>query len=221
MNRIVFLVSGEGGSLKFVYYALASMRPNIQIVGVIGDRDCMALEFGKKNKIYSKKIKYNKSNILGLQEELKKLEPDVIITNIHKIIDKETLKMFPDKFINLHYSLLPAFGGFIGMETVVKAKEQNVGFIGGTCHLVNEDVDAGKIICQACFSVDWQSDIDSIDTLFKGSSIALLGGIFKMLHFEESKTNQLNINNKTIYFSPYLPFEINFEKDFWKKVINS
>lgn len=215
------MVSGDGGSLKFIYYALERMRHNIKIVGVVGDRDSMALEFGKKNKIYSKKIKYNKSNVLELQEELKKLEPDVIITNIHKIIDEETLKLFPDKFINLHYSLLPAFGGLIGMETVVKAKEQNVGFIGGTCHLVNEEVDAGRIICQACFSVDWQSEIDSIDTLFKGSSIALLGGIFRTLHLEDSKNCQLNINNKTIYFSPYLPFEINFDTDFWEKVLNS
>ena len=65
----------------------------------------------------------------GLQKHLKlkelnKLNPDVIITNIHKIIDSDTLNMFPSKFINLHYSLLPSFAGYIGMETVEKAKEQ-------------------------------------------------------------------------------------------------
>ena len=218
MNRIVFLVSGAGGSLKFIFYAFKKMKLNIEIVGVISDRDCLALEFGKKNNIYSKKIKYNKSNVFELQDELKKLNPHLIVTNIHKIIDSDTLALFPNKFINLHYSLLPAFSGLIGMKTVVKAKEQNVGFIGGTCHLVNEKVDAGKIICQACFSVNWQNEVDCIDTLFKSASIALLGGIFKTLQLEESETNQLILNNKTIYFSPQLPFLINFKKDFWKKV---
>lgn len=221
MNKIVFLVSGAGGSLKFVYYALQKMFVNVQIVGVISDRDCLALEFGKNNNIYSKKIKYHKSNVNELQDELKKLNPDVIVTNIHKIIDTGTLELFPNKFINLHYSLLPAFGGLIGMETIVKAKEQNVGFIGGTCHLVNDEVDAGKIICQACFSVNWQTDLDLIDTLFKSASIVLLNGIFKILQLEKSETNQLNINNKTIFFSPQLSFKINFEKDFWEKVKNA
>lgn len=221
MNRIVFLVSGAGGSLKFVFYALEKMKVNIQIVGVISDRDCLALEFGKKKNIYFKKIKYHKSNVLELQEELKKLNPDVIVTNIHKIIDNETLKLFPNKFINLHYSLLPAFGGLIGMDTIVKAKEQNVGFIGGTCHLVNEEVDSGRVICQTCFSVDWVTDTDCVDTLFKSSSIALLDGIFKILQLEESETSQLNINNKTICFSPQLSFKINFENDFWEKVKNT
>ena len=106
------------------------------------------------------------------------------------------------------------------METIVKAQEQNVCFIGGTCHIVNENVDAGKIIGQACFSVNWKTDLNSIDTLFKSSSILLLGGIFKTLQIEESQTFHLNVNNKIIYFSPELPFKINFEIDFWQKVKN-
>jgi phosphoribosylglycinamide formyltransferase-1 len=216
MNRVVFLVSGEGGTLKFIYYALKCIPQDIQIVGVLGDRDCLALEFGKKNKIYSKRINYNKFNNHELQEELKILGPDIIVTNIHKIIDKETLNLFPDKFINLHYSLLPAFAGLIGIQNInEKAKEQNLGFIGGSCHIVNKDVDAGKIICQTCFSVNWQKDLDSIDTLFKSSSIALLAGIFITLHLGESQTKNLSLNNKIVYFSPFLPFD----KDFWERVI--
>ena len=221
MSRIVFLVSGSGGSLKFVYYALEKMCLDVKIVGIISDRDCQAIEFGKNKNIYFKKIKYQRLNVVELQFELKKLNPDLIITNIHKVIDKETLNLFPNKFINLHYSLLPAFSGLIGMETLIKAKEQNVGFIGGTCHLVNEKVDCGKIICQACFSINWQTDLNSIDTLFKCSSITLLGGIIKMLKLESSQTLCLNINNKKIYFSPQLPFKMNFEKDFWEKVKNN
>ena len=129
--------------------------------------------------------------------------------------------MFPSKFINLHYSLLPSFAGFIGMETIDKAKEQNVGFIGGTCHEVNEIVDTGKIIHQGCFAVDWNKDEDIIDTVFKTSCFSILGGICTVLNIKQKNTNSLNINNKEIFFSPELPISnLNFDLEFWKKIKN-
>ncbi|TBX71224.1 hypothetical protein EZL74_01585 [Flavobacterium silvisoli] len=221
MNKVVFLVSGGGGSLKFVYYALQTLKMNVQVIGVIADRDCAALEFASKKNIYSKKIKYNLNHTVELQQELKKLAPDVVVTNIHKIIDIETLSQFPDRFINLHYSLLPAFGGVIGMETIVQAKMQNVGFIGGTCHMVNEEVDAGKILYQSCFSVNWEKDESVIDTVFKSSCLALLGGIFSVSGIVTNQNEQLVINEKNVLFSPPLPFSAGFISDeFWQQIAN-
>lgn len=219
MNKIVFLVSGGGGSLKFVYYALQALKSNVEVAGVIADRDCPALEFAAKKNIYSKKIRYNRSHTEELQRELKKLAPDVIVTNIHKIIDPETLLLFPDRFINLHYSLLPAFSGVIGMETVAMAKVQNVGFVGGTCHLVNEEVDAGKILHQSCIAVDWKKDQPIIDTVFRSSSLALLGGIFTILNIANNQNEQSIINKMSVLFSPPLPFNVSFlSEEFWESV---
>ena len=49
-----------------------------------------------------------------------------IITNWHKIIDPVTVNLYCDKFINLHYSLLPSFGGLIGVAPVEKHTQKNV-----------------------------------------------------------------------------------------------
>lgn len=215
-KRIVFLVSGNGGTLKFIFNSIKRLNLNIEIVGVIADRTCKALSFADFNNLYYKEIYYSRSKNRLLKDELINLKPDLIITNIHKIIDSEILDLFQNKFMNLHYSLLPSFKGLIGMETIKQAKAQNVRIIGATCHEVNEAVDAGKIICQSCFCIDWVNEDynQTIDTVFKIASISLLIGIilkFKIsLDFIE---DELFINKKKIFLSPMINLNFNLFDD--------
>ena len=222
MKKIVFLVSGNGGNLKFMYFALKALKIEAEIVGVIGDRDCEALTFANEKEIHANKIKYNRNHIQELQKVLNLIKPDVIVTNIHKIIDTETLNMFPGQFINLHYSLLPSFKGLIGMETVSNAKKMNVGFIGATCHIVDEELDEGLILQQSCFVADWSSDGEIIDTVFKTSCLILLGGIIKTMNINILETTtKLTLNKKEITFSPALPFSENsLFSNIWEQMKN-
>ena len=74
------------------------------------------------------------------------------------------IKAFPDKIINIHPALLPAYGGK-GMygnavhAAVIKAKEKESGI---TIHYVDEIYDHGKIIFQAACTVDENENIDSL-----------------------------------------------------------
>ena len=61
MNNIVFLVSGNGGTLKFIYEAIKVFRLNIKIKAVISDRDCGATNFSIKNNIPTHKIAVEKT----------------------------------------------------------------------------------------------------------------------------------------------------------------
>ena len=219
MIRIVFLVSVSGGTLKFLFNAIRILNINFEIVGVIADRECQSLQFAEKENIYSKKIKYTKDNVEELREQLFFLNPDIIVTNIHKIIDEETLSYWENKFLNVHYSLLPSFGGLIGMETVEKAKEQNVKFIGGTCHKVNKNVDSGKILQQGCFSVDWNDEKLVVDSVFKTTCFCLLGSIYQS---GKKSTEAILINNYKVQFSPPISFETgSFNDLFWSFVKNN
>ncbi|OWP79625.1 formyltransferase family protein [Flavobacterium oreochromis] len=218
-KRIVFLVSGGGGTLRFVYYTVQKMNLPMEIVGILADRETSIKDFAERENIYYKKIFYKRSEPMQLQTELLGLLPDIIITNIHKIIDNMTLEMFPSKFINLHYSLLPSFAGYIGMETIEKAKEQNVGFIGATCHFVNEIVDEGIIIHQGCFAVDWEKDNEVVELIFKTACFVILGGICTVLNIKQSSIVSTKVNNKEIFFSPKLPItKLDFDLEFWEKI---
>ena len=222
MKNIVFLVSGGGANLKFVQYSIKALKLNCRISGVIADRDILFQDFLKEEGIEFVKVKYNKDNMIELKLELRKFSPDLIVTNIHKIIDSETLIEFESKFINLHYSLLPAFSGLIGMKTLEEARMRNVQFVGGTCHDVVEMVDAGKILYQGAFAVeDWDSvSFDLVvDIVFKLSCLLLLAGIIKKIETCKGILQTSMINQKNIYFSPSLPFEnIEFSFDIFNKL---
>ena len=71
-------------------------------------------------------------------------------------IPAELINEYPDRIINIHPALLPAYGGK-GMygnrvhEAVIAAKEKESGI---TIHLVDNEYDSGKILSQAKCSVD-------------------------------------------------------------------
>jgi phosphoribosylglycinamide formyltransferase-1 len=57
---------------------------------------------------------------------------------------------FPERILNIHPSLLPAFPG---LESQKQALEHGVKFAGCTVHFVDENLDAGPIILQAVVPV--------------------------------------------------------------------
>ena len=219
LKKIVFLVSGGGGTLIFINEIIKELNLPISIIAVIGDRDCNALLYAK-NSIYNKKIKYNKDYNIELKKELLELNPDFIITNFYKILDKEIVNLFRNKLINLHYSLLPSFGGVIGMETIVAAKLKNSKFIGTTAHLVDEVVDNGKILSQSCFSVDWEKDKLVEDTIFRSGCITLLNTQILVSELNNKvNLSSINLNSFRVNFSPNISFDISeLNETFWEKI---
>ena len=57
---------------------------------------------------------------------------------------------FPERILNIHPSLLPAFPG---LESQKQALEHGVKFAGCTVHFVDENLDAGPILLQAVVPV--------------------------------------------------------------------
>ena len=214
MIKIGFLVSGNGGTLKFLHLMQKKNIFNFQIKFVIADRDCEALTYAENSGISNHLVKYNKLNREDLFNVLSQYEDvDIIITNIHKILDNKILDKFDGRLMNLHYSLLPAYGSLIGMKTVDRARADNAMFIGATCHEVSEVLDGGKIICQSCFSVDWKISNELIkDLVFQSANLCLLNSILIRL----GNKNSDELPYKKIYFNPTLKFITNeFTDDFW------
>lgn len=214
MKNVVFLASGGGGNLKFFHQAILEGRILGLKLSVIADRSCGSIGYALKHNIDNHLISYTRQNPAALRDALATINSDVIVTNWHKIIDEETVRLYAGKLLNLHYSLLPAFGGLIGIEPIRRAYEQGGKYIGPTCHLVDEGVDTGRILAQAIFTTNRPQE-EAISIMFKMGCLTLLNGL------------QILLGEKIIcdggepsdFYSPHLPFnEKEFDERFWSKV---
>lgn len=98
-------------------------------------------------------------NILDLIE---KYNVDLIVlARYMRILTPNFVWRYPNRIINIHPSLLPAFPG---AYAYVQAYERGAKIVGCTAHFVTEDLDQGPIICQESFKV---SDSDTLDTIKK------------------------------------------------------
>ena len=90
----------------------------------------------------------------------------VVLAGYDRVLAPEFLRAFPERIINMHPSLLPAFGGRQAMSPRPQAAALAHGckIAGCTVQFVLDDgeIDAGPIIAQAAVSV---YDDDTIDTL--------------------------------------------------------
>lgn len=88
----------------------------------------------------------------------------VILAGFMQLIPSLLIKDFPNKIINIHPALLPAYGGkgMYGMhvhEAVIANKDAESGI---TIHYVNEVYDDGEIIFQAKCSLNAEDTPDSL-----------------------------------------------------------
>jgi phosphoribosylglycinamide formyltransferase-1 len=83
----------------------------------------------------------------------------IVLAGFMRILTPSFLQAFPDKIINIHPALLPAFPG---THVQQQALDSGVRFSGCTVHFVDEGVDTGPIIIQAVVPVH---DGDTAETL--------------------------------------------------------
>ena len=223
MRNLIFLVSSNGGNLKFIHECIKLNHLSDCIIScVIANRDCIALEYAKNEKIKSFLVPYSKINPDELTGLLSELKSDLIITNIHKVIDAGIVNLFKNRLINLHYSLLPSFKGLIGEVPVKYALEAHCKVIGSTVHFVEESVDEGEIISQCAFPVNEKYSFKELMKLvFKSGCLNLLNSIYTTLNMNIAcQDDVVNIDDNMFLFSPGLKFEHKcFDKKFWSRII--
>jgi phosphoribosylglycinamide formyltransferase-1 len=66
---------------------------------------------------------------------------------------------FPNRILNVHPSLLPAFAG---LDAQRQALEHGVTIAGATVHFVNAELDAGPIVLQAAVPVFPSDTVESL-----------------------------------------------------------
>ena len=83
----------------------------------------------------------------------------VCLAGYMRLLSAHFVAAFPSRILNIHPSLLPAFPG---LESQRQALEHGAKFSGCTVHFVDENLDAGPIVLQACVPIE---DRDTPETL--------------------------------------------------------
>ncbi len=150
--KIGILISGRGSNMVAIVDAVKSGEiPASEVAVVISDKaDARGLARAKERGVDTLVIERNGRTreehdaeiVAALTERGVEL---VCLAGYMRLLSPSFVKAFPDRIINIHPSLLPAYPGLQAHERVLEAGEK---FSGCTVHYVNEDLDAGEIILQ-------------------------------------------------------------------------
>ncbi len=149
--RVAVLASGEGTNLQALLDRVHG-RDEVELVAVASDRpEARALERARAAGL--------RSASFPLREQDDRTERDramaqwlldqrvelVVLAGYMQLLSPSFLAAFPQRVINVHPALLPAFPG---LHAVEQALEYGVKVFGVTVHFVDEGVDSGPVILQ-------------------------------------------------------------------------
>ena len=163
--RLGILISGRGSNFEAIANAISRRKLDAEIAIVISNRASAAgLEIARQRGIPMRVIEsrgmereaYDKLVI----DELKTHEVDLVcLAGFMRLLSASFVESFPNRVVNIHPSLLPAFPG---LDAQRQALEYGAKITGCTVHLVDEFLDSGPILVQSAVPV---LDADTVETL--------------------------------------------------------
>jgi len=161
-KRVAVFVSGGGTNLQTLLDAQSSgLLQSGEIALVISSKaGAYALERAAKAGVPAFAVPRRGMRLEEFEartlELLEEYQIDYMVTaGFLTILSEGFIGRFPNRIINVHPALLPAFGGkgFYGLRVHEAALERGVKLTGATVHFVNEICDGGPIIAQQAVEV--------------------------------------------------------------------
>ena len=160
-KNMAILVTKEDHVLTKLLMANKNGKLNVNIPIVIGTMEILE-DICKKYKIRFICIK-DRQQSLREDKIMKILDENkvdfVVLARYMKILSPKFVWNYPNRIINIHPSLLPAFPGAMAY---MQAFEKGVKISGATSHFVTVDLDQGPIITQEAFTVDTTKSLEEI-----------------------------------------------------------
>ncbi|MCL1792865.1 MAG: phosphoribosylglycinamide formyltransferase [Oscillospiraceae bacterium] len=163
VKNIAVFVSGGGTNLGALIEAIkAGKIANGQISLVVSSKsDAYALIRANQNGIPAKIVerkKYpdEKQYSEKILETIKPYDIDLIVlAGFMSVLSGDFVKLYENKIMNTHPTLIPAFcgKGWYGLKVHEKVLESGVKLSGATVHFANEITDGGPIILQKAAEV--------------------------------------------------------------------
>ena len=163
--RLGILISGRGSNFEAISNAISRGKLEAEIAVVISNRASaaglnIARERGIPLRIIPSQGMDRESYDKLLIEELRTHEVGLVcLAGFMRLLSADFVRAFPERVVNIHPSLLPAFPG---LDAQKQALDHGVKIAGCTVHFVDEFLDSGPILMQAAVPV---LDNDTVDSL--------------------------------------------------------
>jgi len=165
VKRLGILISGRGSNFEAIADRIQSGALDAEIAVVISNRaDAAGLARARERGLATVCLPsrgldreiYDRSVVDALREHSVDL---VCLAGFMRLLSATFIRQFPNRILNIHPSLLPAFPG---LDAQHQAIDHGVKVAGCTVHFVDENLDAGPIILQRTVPV---LDDDTVESL--------------------------------------------------------
>jgi len=163
MLKMAVLVSSGGTNLQAIIDATKKKQiTNAEIAVVVcNNKNAYALQRAKNHGIKAEYIspKDYQSRQLFNEEFLKRIQSYkvdlIVLAGFLVVIPENMVRSYPNRIINVHPSLIPAFcgKGYYGLKVHEGVLARGVKITGATVHFVDEGTDTGPIILQKAVAV--------------------------------------------------------------------
>lgn len=164
--KIGILISGRGSNMVALAEAVQSGRVvGCEIAVVISDKKTaeglLKAELrGIETLVVARGGRSREEHDAEIVDELKRRGVELVcLAGYMRLLSKDFIKAFPNRIVNIHPSLLPAFPG---LDAQRQAVDYGVKISGCTVHFVDEDLDHGPIILQKAIEVDSEDTAESL-----------------------------------------------------------
>ena len=150
-KKLGILLSGRGSNFEAIADSIQAGRLPAEIAVVISNRaDAPGLESAKrrglKPLLIPSKGRIREEHDRDVIAALREAQVDLIcLAGYMRLLSPEFVRAFPNRILNIHPSLLPAFPG---LDAQKQAIENGAKVSGCTVHFVDEHLDHGPIILQ-------------------------------------------------------------------------
>jgi phosphoribosylglycinamide formyltransferase-1 len=181
--RVSVLVSGSGSNLQSLIDTVHEAGGPIEIVQVVSSRpDARAVEraaaAGIPTEVVEMRGRERHERDRELADVVAAASPGlVVLAGWMSILTGAFLDRFPDRVVNLHPSLLPAFPG---MHAIEQALEWGARYTGVTVHFAEEQVDAGPPILQEPVPVMYGDTAESLTERIRAVEHRLVPEVVRM-----------------------------------------
>jgi phosphoribosylglycinamide formyltransferase-1 len=165
LKKIGILLSGRGSNFEAIADSIEAGRLHAEIAIVISNRaDAPGLESAKRRSLnavlIASKGRVREEHDADVIAALHHAQVDLIcLAGYMRLLSSHFIQAFPNRIVNIHPSLLPAFPG---MDAQKQALEYGVKVTGCTVHFVDEHLDNGPIIFQKTVPVLDSDDVQAL-----------------------------------------------------------